>query len=65
MRYKSFAASPSAIARSLERVGELWSIPILRDALYPALTQRKVVVCQHFARSSAGHITNNTGFDLR
>jgi hypothetical protein len=56
MRYKSFAASPSAIARSLERVGEWRSIPILRDALYPALTQRTVVVCQHFARSSADQI---------
>ena len=32
MRHKSFSDMPCAIARSLERVGEWWSILILRDA---------------------------------
>ena len=32
MRRKSFAGMPCPIARSLERVGEWWSILILRDA---------------------------------
>src|ERR1700676_3178587 len=34
MQRKSFGAMPCPIARSLERVGEWWSILILRDALY-------------------------------
>src|SRR5712691_3978430 len=33
MQRKSFDAMPCPIARSLERVGEWWSILILRDAL--------------------------------
>jgi DNA-binding HxlR family transcriptional regulator len=33
MRHKSFDSMPCPIARSLERVGEWWSILILRDAL--------------------------------
>lgn len=33
MQRKSFGAMPCPIARSLERVGEWWSILILRDAL--------------------------------
>src|SRR6266851_3686358 len=32
MRRKSFGNMQCPIARSLERVGEWWSIPILRDA---------------------------------
>src|ERR1700722_7918913 len=32
MQHKGFAAMPCPIARSLERVGEWWSILILRDA---------------------------------
>src|SRR4051812_50110158 len=32
MQRKSFGAMPCPIARSLERVGEWWSILILRDA---------------------------------
>ncbi len=32
MRHKSFEAMPCPIARGLERVGEWWSILILRDA---------------------------------
>jgi DNA-binding HxlR family transcriptional regulator len=32
MQHKSFGAMPCPIARSLERVGEWWSILILRDA---------------------------------
>ena len=32
MQRKSFAEMPCPIARSLERVGEWWSILILRDA---------------------------------
>src|ERR1700758_3159786 len=38
MERKSFGDMPCPIARSLERVGEWWSILILRDALY-GLTQ--------------------------
>jgi DNA-binding HxlR family transcriptional regulator len=34
MQRKSFADMPCPIARSLERVGEWWSILILRDALH-------------------------------
>src|ERR671937_1408035 len=34
MQRKSFARMPCPIARSLERVGEWWSILILRDALH-------------------------------
>jgi len=34
MQRKSFSAMPCPIARSLERVGEWWSILILRDALH-------------------------------
>ena len=34
MRRKSFADMPCPIARSLEQVGEWWSILILRDAFY-------------------------------
>src|ERR1700739_890121 len=34
MRHKSFGAMQCPIARSLERVGEWWSILILRDALH-------------------------------
>ena len=34
MRHKSFDAMPCPIARSLERVGEWWSMLILRDALH-------------------------------
>jgi DNA-binding HxlR family transcriptional regulator len=36
MRHKSFANQQCPIARSLERVGEWWSILILRDALLGA-----------------------------
>lgn len=32
MRHKTFEAMPCPIARSLEKVGEWWSILILRDA---------------------------------
>ncbi len=34
MQRKSFGNMPCPIARSLERVGEWWSILILRDALH-------------------------------
>ena len=34
MQRKSFGDMPCPIARSLERVGEWWSILILRDAFY-------------------------------
>src|SRR6187549_3884360 len=34
MRRKSFGDMPCPIARGLERVGEWWSILILRDAFY-------------------------------
>jgi DNA-binding HxlR family transcriptional regulator len=34
MRRKSYASMPCPIARSLERVGEWWSMLILRDAFY-------------------------------
>jgi DNA-binding HxlR family transcriptional regulator len=34
MQRKSFASMPCPVARSLERVGEWWSILILRDALH-------------------------------
>ena len=34
MQRKSFGDMPCPIARSLERVGEWWSILILRDALH-------------------------------
>src|ERR1700731_3245107 len=34
MEHKSFGTMPCPIARSLERVGEWWSILILRDALH-------------------------------
>jgi DNA-binding HxlR family transcriptional regulator len=34
MRHKSFGSMHCSIARSLERVGEWWSILILRDALF-------------------------------
>jgi DNA-binding HxlR family transcriptional regulator len=34
MQRKSFGAMPCPIARSLERVGEWWSILILRDAFF-------------------------------
>ncbi len=34
MQHKSFGGMPCPIARSLERVGEWWSILILRDALH-------------------------------
>ena len=34
MRHKSFKSMVCPIARSLERVGEWWSIMILRDAFY-------------------------------
>src|SRR5689334_4301497 len=34
MQRKSFSAMPCPIARSLERVGEWWSILILRDAFH-------------------------------
>src|SRR5262249_48877202 len=34
MQHKSLGAMPCPIARSLERVGEWWSILILRDALH-------------------------------
>jgi DNA-binding HxlR family transcriptional regulator len=34
MQHKSFGKMPCPIARSLERVGEWWSILILRDALH-------------------------------
>src|SRR5438874_4858393 len=34
MQHKSFQRMPCPIARSLERVGEWWSILIMRDALH-------------------------------
>jgi DNA-binding HxlR family transcriptional regulator len=34
MQHKSFESMPCPIARSLERVGEWWSMLILRDALH-------------------------------
>jgi DNA-binding HxlR family transcriptional regulator len=34
MKHKSLANTPCPIARSLERVGEWWSILIMRDALH-------------------------------
>ena len=34
MKHKSLAGMPCPIARSLERVGEWWSILIMRDALH-------------------------------
>jgi DNA-binding HxlR family transcriptional regulator len=34
MRHKSFGEMPCPIARSLERVGEWWSMLIMRDALH-------------------------------
>src|SRR5919109_5535331 len=34
MRHKSLGGMPCPIARSLERVGEWWSILIMRDALH-------------------------------
>jgi DNA-binding HxlR family transcriptional regulator len=34
MQHKSFSDMPCPIARSLERVGEWWSILILRDAFH-------------------------------
>jgi DNA-binding HxlR family transcriptional regulator len=34
MQHISFRASPCPVARSLERVGEWWSIMILRDAFH-------------------------------
>ena len=34
MQRKSFGKMPCPIARSLERVGEWWSILIIRDALH-------------------------------
>src|ERR1043165_9430391 len=34
MQHKSFGEMPCPIARGLERVGEWWSILILRDAFY-------------------------------
>src|SRR3954465_9002851 len=34
MQHKSLGSMPCPIARSLERVGEWWSILILRDALH-------------------------------
>ena len=34
MQHKSFAGMACPVARSLERVGEWWSILILRDALH-------------------------------
>src|SRR3954469_17449963 len=34
MQHKSLAAMPCPIARSLERVGEWWSMLIMRDALH-------------------------------
>ena len=34
MKRKSFGAMPCPIARSLERIGEWWSILIMRDALH-------------------------------
>jgi DNA-binding HxlR family transcriptional regulator len=34
MQHKNFAAMPCPIARSLQRVGEWWSILIMRDALH-------------------------------
>jgi DNA-binding HxlR family transcriptional regulator len=34
MQHKSFGSMPCPIARSLERVGEWWSMLILRDALH-------------------------------
>src|SRR5918996_4825364 len=34
MQHKSFGKMPCPIARSLERVGEWWSILIIRDALH-------------------------------
>jgi DNA-binding HxlR family transcriptional regulator len=40
MQRKSFGDMPCPIARSLERVGEWWSILILRDAFYLSSTFR-------------------------
>jgi len=37
MHGKSFSGLQCPIARSLERVGEWWSILILRDALYDVI----------------------------
>ena len=34
MQHKSFETMPCPIARSLARVGEWWSMLILRDALH-------------------------------
>ena len=34
MKHKSFGKMPCPVARSLERVGEWWSILIIRDALH-------------------------------
>lgn len=34
MRHKTFGGMPCPIARSLERVGEWWSILVMRDALH-------------------------------
>src|SRR6201985_2867754 len=34
MQHKSFGRMPCPIARSLERVGEWWSMLIMRDALH-------------------------------
>jgi DNA-binding HxlR family transcriptional regulator len=34
MQHKSFSKMPCPVARSLERVGEWWSILIIRDALH-------------------------------
>ena len=34
MQRKSFGAMPCPIARSLERVGEWWSMLVMRDALH-------------------------------
>ena len=34
MQHKSFRSMPCPIARSLERVGEWWSMLIMRDALF-------------------------------
>jgi DNA-binding HxlR family transcriptional regulator len=39
MQHKSFGTLQCPIARSLERVGEWWSILILRDA-FQGLTRR-------------------------
>jgi len=47
MKRKSFGAMPCPIARSLERVGEWWSILILRDA-FAGMTR-----FEDFAKASA------------